>query len=113
MNIEDFKSSRFNIIGRSTKISGDLVVDGKCIIHGEITGNIRVSDSSALVIEKTGKIHGTITGDQVENHGEIIGEINIQGLLSLRPGSYTEGKIESGKLVVYPGAIVNSEADVD
>jgi cytoskeletal protein CcmA (bactofilin family) len=111
MNIEDFKASRFNIIGKKTKLKGEIELDGKTSISGEIVGNIFASEGSDIVIEKSGRIHGNIQAFNVEIKGQVEGEIHARGTLSIKAGSQVSGIIQAERLVIYPGAQVNSKAD--
>jgi cytoskeletal protein CcmA (bactofilin family) len=111
MDIQDFKSSRFNIIGKKTTIKGDLFLTGRSSVEGNIEGNIFCEDDSQIIIEKEAIVMGNVNAYNVEIFGKVTGEIIAKGTLSLKPGSSVEGKIRSERLVIYPGAIVNSQAD--
>lgn len=111
MDINDFKSSRFNIIGLSSRIDGDLHLSGRSSIEGHVKGNIYCEDESMLIIEKNAVILGNVNAFNIEVFGKVIGELHAKGTLSLRPGSVVEGTIKSERLVVYPGALVNTKAD--
>ncbi len=111
MDISDFKSSRFNIIGLSSQIKGDLHLSGRSSIEGSVVGNIFSDDESIVIIEKNAVITGNVNAFNIEVFGKVIGELNARGTLSIRPGSQVEGTIKSERLVIYPGALVNTKAD--
>lgn len=111
MNIENFKTTLFNIIGASSKITGDLLLSGPTTICGEVEGLI--STSSRLVLDRNSKMIGTINGHDVEITGFFKGEIYCTGTLSLRAGSEVAGTIKANKLVIYPGAVVDMEGSAD
>ncbi len=111
MDISDFKSSRYNIIGLSSHIKGELHLSGRTSIEGQVEGNIFSDDDSMLIIEKNATITGNINAFNIEVFGKVIGELNAKGTLSIRPGSQVEGTIKSERLVIYPGALVNTKAD--
>ncbi len=107
MDIEDFKTTRFNIIGANSKISGELNLDGPTIICGVMEGTINTT--SRLSLDRNSRMLGTITGHDVEITGQFKCEIHCTGTLSLRAGSEVTGIINAAKLVIYPGAIVDMD----
>ncbi len=86
-------------------IEADITSDEDIIIEGNVKGNISVSKT--LTIGKNGKVKADITAAVVRILGEAKGNIIASDkveLLSL--GRYT-GNIQSQKLVVEDGAILN------
>mgnify|MGYP003390300722 CR=1 FL=1 len=111
MDIEDFKTTRFNIVGANSKISGELHLDGPTTICGSMNGTIHTT--SRLVLDRNSNMLGTIKGHDVEITGRFQGEIQCTGTLSLRAGSEVTGIINAAKLVIYPGATVDMEGSAD
>ncbi len=109
MDINDFKTSRFNIVGDGSSIKGELHLCGQSSIAGHVEGRILAAEGSRLVIEKTSVIVGEIHGHDVEVHGRFEGELKTLGTLTLKPGCIVSGTIKANRLVVYPGAVLNSE----
>jgi cytoskeletal protein CcmA (bactofilin family) len=94
-----------SFIGETMVIDADITSDEDIIIEGKVNGNISVSKT--LTIGKNGKVKADITAAVVriigEAKGNIIASYKVE-LLSL--GRYT-GNIQSQKLVVEEGAILN------
>jgi cytoskeletal protein CcmA (bactofilin family) len=111
MDIEDFKTTRFNILGHGTRIKGELHFFGRSSVSGEIEGELVALEGSYLILEKTANVKGEISAFDVEIHGIFEGTITARGTLSLKPGSTVSGKIKATHLVVYPGAQLNSECE--
>jgi cytoskeletal protein CcmA (bactofilin family) len=95
-----------NRINEGTSIVGDIQSKGFFRIDGIIEGN--VSTPSKVVIGKTGLIKGTLTCEDADIEGKIIGKLNINNTLSLRATAFIEGDVVAGKLAVEPGAIFNA-----
>ena len=94
-----------SFIGETMVIEADITSDEDIIIEGNVKGNISVSKT--LTIGKNGKVKADITAAVVRILGEAKGNIIASDkveLLSL--GRYT-GNIQSQKLVVEEGAILN------
>jgi cytoskeletal protein CcmA (bactofilin family) len=94
-----------SFIGETMVIEADIKSDEDIIVEGKVKGNISVSKT--LTIGKSGKVKADIKAAVVriigEAKGNIIASEKVE-LLSL--GRYT-GSIQSQKLVVEEGAILN------
>jgi len=99
-------STSQNRINEGTNIVGDIQSKGFFRIDGVIEGN--VSTPSKVVLGKTGFIKGTLTCEDADIEGKIIGDLNINNMLSLRATAFIEGDVLVGKLAVEPGATFNA-----
>lgn len=111
MDIEDFKAARFNIVGVGSRLKGELFLTGRSSVSGEIQGHLKASEGSHIILEKTSRVEGSIDAHDVEIHGYFKGDLQASGTLSLRPGSSVQGQIKAARLVVYPGAQLNTETE--
>ena len=94
-----------SFIGETMEIEADITSDEDIIIEGKVSGNITVSKT--LTIGKSGKVKADVKAAVVRIIGEAKGNIIAADkveILSL--GRYT-GNIQSQKLVVAEGAILN------
>jgi cytoskeletal protein CcmA (bactofilin family) len=99
------KSALSSFIGETMVIKADITSEEDIIIEGKVKGNIKVSKT--LTIGKSGKVKADIKAAVVRIIGEAKGNITASDkveILSL--GRYT-GNIQSQKLVVEDGAILN------
>lgn len=110
MDIQDFKTTRFNVFGAGTKISGELYLEGATTLCGHVEGTLVAAPGTQLTLDRTSRVSGNVHGHDIEIHGRFHGEIHCTGTLSLRAGCHFSGKIQAGKLVIYPGAQVEMEA---
>ena len=100
---ETAASSSF--IGETMVIEADITSDEDIIIEGKVKGNINVS--KILTIGKSGKVKADIKAAVVRIIGEAKGNIIASHKVEiLAQGRYT-GNIQSQKLVVEEGAILN------
>lgn len=113
MNDQDFKNYNYNILGANSKVTGDLTLSGDSIVNSHIEGNIFVKDGGKLVLERGSFIKGKIKAIDLEVFGTIEGEVECEGLLSIRSSGKVSGIIKSGKLVIYPGAEVEMKASTE
>jgi cytoskeletal protein CcmA (bactofilin family) len=110
INDHDFRQFNYNILGVKSRIKGDLILSGDAIITSTIEGSIEVLDTGKLTLERGSFIKGKITAIDLEIFGQVEGEIVCSGLVSIRSSAHVTGTIKSGRLVIYPGAIVEMTA---
>jgi len=99
----EIDTNEINLIGKGTKIIGDILSDGDIRIDGELKGN--VDCKGRLVVGESGLIQGEIKCKTSEVSGDIKGKVNVIELLSLKATSIIAGDIVTGKLSIEPGAI--------
>lgn len=110
MNDQDFRQFHYNVLGVKSRVVGDLILSGDAIITSAVEGSIEVLDQGKLVLERGSFVKGKIKALDVEIFGEVQGEIECSGLVSIRSSAHVTGTIKSARLVVYPGAIVEMSA---
>lgn len=91
-----------NLIGKGTRITGDVLSDGDIRIDGELSGNLE--SKGRLVIGASGKVEGEIRCKSCEIAGTHNGKLFVSELLSLKTSSNVSGEIITEKLSIEPGA---------
>ena len=94
-----------NIIGKSTTITGDIVSKGDFRVDGTIEGSMKTS--GRLIIGKEGRIEGKISCKNADIEGTVIGNLQVDNLLTLKETANVQGDVTMDKLSVAPGAIFN------
>lgn len=113
MNDMDFKDFHYNVIGSKSRITGDLVLSGDAIVSSHVDGSIEVLDHGKLILERGSYVKGKIKAIDLEIFGTVEGLIECSGLVSIRSSANVQGEIRSGRLVIYPGAIVEMTASAE
>lgn len=90
-----------SLIGKDTKIKGDLQSNGSIKIDGQVEGNIITSET--LVIGKDSVIQGNSRCRNAVIGGRILGNIEAQELLEYQSGAYMQGDISCKGLIVQEG----------
>lgn len=111
MTEQDFRQFQYNVLGAKSVVKGDLILSGDSIITSTIEGSIEVKDTGKLILERGSRVLGKINAIDLEIFGEVDGDINCSGLVSIRSSGKVSGSIKSARLVIYPGAIVEMTAD--
>ncbi|WP_159522110.1 bactofilin family protein [Sunxiuqinia indica] len=96
-------SQGINLIGKGTRITGDVASDGDIRIDGELNGNLDCS--GRVVIGVSGKVTGEIKCKNSEISGYQKGKLKVEQLLSLKSSSKVYAEISTGKLSIEPGAL--------
>jgi cytoskeletal protein CcmA (bactofilin family) len=110
MNDHDFKEFNYNVLGVKSKIVGDLVLCGDSIITSSVEGSIEVIQEGKLVLERGSYVKGKVKALDLEIFGQVEGEVECSGLVSIRSSAHVTGSIKSARLVIYPGAVVEMTA---
>ncbi|HLW56830.1 MAG TPA: polymer-forming cytoskeletal protein [Bacteriovoracaceae bacterium] len=110
INGNDFKNFQYNVLGAETQLTGNINFSGDAIITATIEGNIKMLNSSKLILERGSKIKGQIEAFDLEVFGEVIGDILSEGSVAIRSSAQVTGSIKAKKLIIYPGAIVDTTA---
>jgi cytoskeletal protein CcmA (bactofilin family) len=105
VEVEEDVHVPMSYIGESMKIKADITSDENVTVEGKVTGNIDISKT--LTIGKKGSVKADIKAAVVRIIGEAKGNIAASEKVEiLAQGRYT-GNIQSQKLVVEEGAILN------
>ena len=111
INDQDFRNFHYNILGSSSVVKGDIILCGDAIITSYIEGSIEMKNNGKLILERGSSVKGKILAIDLEIFGEVNGDIECSGLVSIRSSAHVSGTIKSNRLVIYPGAIVETHAD--
>jgi len=99
-----------SVVSAGLEIRGDLVAREGAVVDGTVLGNVTIeSATAALLVRRTGRVVGNISGAQVLIAGEVVG--NISGrFVRLYPGSRVFGKVSATRLLVDDGAVIDNES---
>ena len=92
------------IVGRGTRITGEITDCLRLEIQGVVEGTI-VAD--ALVIRAGGSVTGRLQANHAEVHGYFNGQLQITDLLDVRSTGRVEGELAYGKLAVAMGGHIS------
>ena len=103
----DTKQARIDtLIGKASRVHGDLEFAGGLHLDGTIAGNVRgdpVEDSS-LSISETGAIEGNVEAGNVMLNGTVRGDIVARNRVVLGAKAQVEGNVYYGVIEMTLGA---------
>lgn len=95
----------YNALTNGSKIVGKIVADSDFRIDGEVEGEIICSGK--VVIGPNGLLKGSISCQNAEIIGSVIGDIVVADSLTLRSTASIKGDVKTKVLVVEPNAVFN------
>jgi cytoskeletal protein CcmA (bactofilin family) len=103
----DAKQARIDtLIGKASRVHGDLEFTGGLHLDGSIAGNVRAdtSESSSLSISETGSIEGNVEADNVMLNGTVRGDIVARERIVLGATAKVQGNVYYGVIEMTLGA---------
>ncbi|MBS1488907.1 MAG: polymer-forming cytoskeletal protein [Bacteroidetes bacterium] len=98
-------SNSSNVIGKGTVLEGNIETHGNIRIEGRVLGHIK--SKSKIALGNGSHVEGNITAQNADIEGEVKGKVDVSELLVLKSTAVVYGDINTGKLVVEPGAMFN------
>jgi cytoskeletal protein CcmA (bactofilin family) len=103
----DTKQARIDtLIGKASRVNGDLEFAGGLHLDGSIAGNVRASPSedSSLSISETGSIEGNVEAGNVMLNGTVRGDIVARDRVVLGATARVQGNVYYGVIEMTLGA---------
>jgi cytoskeletal protein CcmA (bactofilin family) len=103
----DTKQARIDtLIGKASRVHGDMEFAGGLHLDGSIAGNVRAdpSEGSSLSVSETGSIEGNVEADNVMLNGTVRGDIVARGRIVLGATASVQGNVYYGVIEMTLGA---------
>jgi len=103
----DSKAARIDtLIGKATRIDGDLQFAGGLHLDGAVAGNVRAEPlaGSSLSVSESGSIEGNVECPSVMLNGRVRGDIHARDRLVLGATAQVEGNVFYGVIEMTLGA---------
>ena len=94
-------------LGKGTKITGKIVLEGTGRIEGHVEGEISAQDT--LTIGEGATVNAKVSGTTIIVEGHVTGDINARQRLELRASARVQGNVTTASLVVQEGAILDGQ----
>jgi cytoskeletal protein CcmA (bactofilin family) len=99
------------IVGRDINLSGEITACDHLIVEGTVEARVR--DCYRLEVAESGLFQGSVEIREADIAGRFLGELIVQGRLSVRATGKVEGKIQYGELAVDAGGTLDGEVRVN
>lgn len=96
------------IIGKGSKITGNLFVDGGVRVDGEIEGKIETN--GFVTIGVSGIAKADISADECLISGKVVGDVHVTDGLELEETASLTGDITAKVIKIHTGAVFNGNS---
>jgi len=99
------------LIGRNSRIQGDLAFSGGLHVDGEIHGNVRAEEGteSVLSLSQNGIVRGEVRVPHIMINGLVEGDVHAEKRLELGPSARVNGDVYYNLVEIAVGAAVNGK----
>ena len=99
------------LVGRGTRISGDLHFEGGCHVDGEVRGNLKACGDgpSLLTLSEHGRVEGNVVAPHVLLHGCVTGDVYATERVELGPTARVNGNVHYRLIQMAAGAEINGK----
>jgi cytoskeletal protein CcmA (bactofilin family) len=96
-----------SLIGKETRIEGDVYFTGGLRIDGEIRGQVIAESSPAtLMLSEHGRITGQVNVSHLIVNGNITGPVRASEFLEMQPSARITGDVEYAMIEIQQGAVI-------
>ncbi len=108
---DSVRSTIDTLIGRTTRINGDVVFSGGFHLDGQVTGNVRAEPgtTSVLSVSEHGCIEGSVDAPHVVLNGTVKGDIRARERVELGAKARVNGNVHYGVIEMAMGASINGK----
>lgn len=110
-NTDPVRGTIDTLIGRTTRINGDVVFTGGFHLDGEVTGNVRAEagTTSVLSVSEHGCIEGSVDAPHVVLNGTVKGDIRARDRVELGAKARVNGNVHYAVIEMAMGASINGK----
>lgn len=91
-----------SVIGRSSRIEGDITGDEDIIIEGSVKGLIKTGGS--ILVGASGVIEADVEAENISVLGYVTGNVAVRGQLDIQPSGRISGDISARSIDIKKGA---------
>ncbi len=110
-NSDPVRSTIDTLIGRTTRINGDVAFTGGFHLDGQVTGNVRAEPgaTSVLSVSEHGCIEGSVDAPHVVLNGTVKGDIRARERVELGAKARVNGNVHYCVIEMAMGASINGK----
>ncbi len=97
-----------SVLAEDLLVLGEFKFSSEVHLYSKIIGVLRGTKTSKLIIRDRGSIEGDIHGENIIVEGFVKGQIICNGTVHITSTGRVIGKINTKKLIIDPGATVES-----
>jgi cytoskeletal protein CcmA (bactofilin family) len=107
----DQKQAIDTLIGKTSRVQGDVEFQGGLHLDGSVAGNVRAQggDEATLSVSEHGSIEGSVEVPNVVLNGIVKGDILATGRVILGSGARVQGNVRYGVIEITLGAEIQGK----
>lgn len=107
----DQKQAIDTLIGKTSRVQGDVQFEGGLHLDGSVAGNVRAEGDadSTLSVSEHGSIEGSVEVPNVVLNGLVKGDILATGRVVLGAGARVQGNVRYGVIEITLGAEIQGK----
>lgn len=94
------------VINRDTILKGSVRNCSQIDIYGFVDGDI---SAKMMVVHEGGRFQGQLNAGAAEVHGELVGDVVVDGLIQIFGSGAVYGTVAYGRLAMEPGADLSAD----
>ena len=94
-------------LGKTITIAGTVTSQDPLVFNGQLDGEIDVSNR--LVVGHPARIEGIVRAASLTAAGKIQGQVTVAGSLHMEQSATISGRVETARLSVVDGAVLDGE----
>ncbi len=98
------------VIAQNATLNGCLKTDGAITVYGLFEGDIE--STGTVIVGKSGRVNGNITGKDIAIAGIVVGNISASGKIEIYDGGRVLGDIVSSNLKIEDGALFSGQSSM-
>lgn len=105
------KNTFDTLLGKTTRIDGDIFFGGGLHLDGRVAGNVRAAEDipSFLIVSEEAAIEGSVEVPHVVLHGTVTGDVMARDRVELGPKARVNGNVYYGVIEMATGAQINGK----
>ncbi len=96
-----------NVLGSSSRFTGDIIADGNIRIDGQFEG--RIETAGNVIVGPEARLVASIEAAVVQVWGAVEGDITARGRLEILPSGRVFGNLQVASLLIDEGGIFRGE----
>lgn len=105
------KNTFDTLIGKTTRINGDVFFGGGLQLDGQVAGNVRAAEDlpSFLIVSEAAAIEGSVEVPHVVLNGVVNGDVMARERIELGTKARVNGNVYYGVIEMATGAQINGK----
>ena len=98
------------VVGKNSRVMGDVESSGTILVEGTITGNLH---SNKVILSERSYVKGDISANNIAIAGKVEGQVKAKESIEVKATAHISGYMLTRRLSMMRGAIFNGMSSMD